>query len=39
MREDGLHTRAASLQLNRDKFRAVARCRRNERGAHSGTSP
>jgi hypothetical protein len=39
MRAGALHTDAASLQLNRYKFDAVARCRRNRPAARSGTSP
>jgi hypothetical protein len=39
MRERGQQTHAVSLQLNRYKFSAVARCRDAWRGARSGTSP
>jgi hypothetical protein len=39
MRAGALHTGAAALQLNRYKFSAVARCRRNGPAARSGTSP
>jgi hypothetical protein len=39
MRAGGQHTRSVSLQLNRYKLSAVARCRRNGREGRGGTSP